>query len=104
MRRPLDFTTLAWAGQEAGLEVEGFVDQTSFLLGLGAHEAAEHLLAAAADEAERERILAGIQGLLDPQDMGRLFKVLIQRKGVPSSRLLGLSLGPGSARRLTPTT
>lgn len=96
----VDFSTLAWAGREAGLEVEGFTDQTSFLLGLGAHEAAERLLAAAADDAERERTLAGIRGLLDPQGMGRIFKVLIQRKGLPPSRLAGLSFGASGVERL----
>jgi SAM-dependent MidA family methyltransferase len=100
----VDFTTLAWAGRAASLEVEGFADQTSFLLGLGAHEAAERLLAHAADEAERERTLASIRGLLDPHDMGRLFKVLIQRKGVPPGRLLGLTLGSGGAGRLAAAT
>ncbi len=96
----VDFTTLAWAGRDAGLEVVGFTDQTRFLLGLGAHETAERLLAAATDEAERERILTGVRGLLDPQDMGRLFKVLVQRKGVSPRKLLGLSLGSGGAGRL----
>jgi SAM-dependent MidA family methyltransferase len=89
----VDFTSLAWAGRAVGLEVEGLTDQTSFLLGLGAHEAAERLLDAAVDEAERERALTGIRGLLDPQGMGRIFKVLIQRKGVAGSPLGGLSLG-----------
>lgn len=99
----VDFTSLAWAGRDAGLEVEGFVDQTRFLLGLGAHEAAERLIEDAPDDAERERIVAGIRGLLDPQDMGRLFKVLVQRKGVAPSPLVGLSLGAGGARRLAPS-
>jgi SAM-dependent MidA family methyltransferase len=96
----VDFTTLAWAGRDAGLEVVGFTDQTRFLLGLGAHETTERLLAAATEEAERERTLAGIRGLLDPQDMGRLFKVLVQSKGVSPGRLSGLSLGSGGAGRL----
>jgi SAM-dependent MidA family methyltransferase len=88
----VDFTTLAWAGRSAGLEVEGLTDQTSFLLGLGAHEAADRLLESAPDEAERQRALSGIRALLDPQGMGRIFKVLIQRKGVPGKPLRGLSL------------
>lgn len=96
----VDFTTLAWAGRDAGLEVEGFTDQTTFLLGLGAHEAAERVLDSAADQAERERALTGIRELLNPQDMGRLFKVMVQRKGISPPRLRGLSLGAGGASRL----
>jgi SAM-dependent MidA family methyltransferase len=93
MTAHVDFTTLAWAGQAVGLDVEGFTSQTSFLLGLGAHEAAERALDAAADEAERARALAGIRGVLDPQGMGRIFKVLIQRKGIAPGSLRGLSFG-----------
>ncbi|MFZ5861890.1 MAG: class I SAM-dependent methyltransferase [Nitrospirota bacterium] len=96
----VDFTSLALAGREVGLDVEGFTNQTGFLLGLGAHEVAERLLDAAADEAARADTLAGVRGLLDPHGMGQTFKVLIQRKGVPPSRLRGLSLGSGGAHRL----
>ena len=88
----VDFTALASAGREVGLEVTGWTDQTNFLLGLGAAEAAEAHLAEAADEAGRERVLAGVRGLLDPHGMGRIFKVLIQHKGLEAPRLRGLSL------------
>ncbi len=88
----VDFTALASAGREVGLEVTGWTDQTSFLLGLGAAEAAEAHLAEAVDEAGRERVLAGVRGLLDPHGMGRIFKVLIQHKGLEAPRLRGLSL------------
>lgn len=88
----VDFTALASAGREVGLEVTGWTDQTSFLLGLGAAEAAEAHLAEAADEAGRERVLAGVRGLLDPHGMGRIFNVLIQHKGLEAPRLRGLSL------------
>ncbi len=100
----VDFTSLAWAGRQAGLEIEGFTDQTGFLLGLGAHAVAERLLDSAKDEAARARTLAGIRGLLDPHGMGRTFKVLIQRKGLPPSRLQGVSLGSGGAQRLAAIT
>ncbi len=89
----VDWTTLAIAGRDAGLEVTGWTDQTSFLLSLGAAEAAETWLADAADDAEHERTLAGIRGLLDPRDMGRTFQVLIQHKGLTPPRLRGLAFG-----------
>ncbi|MBI3606871.1 MAG: SAM-dependent methyltransferase [Nitrospirae bacterium] len=89
----VDWTTLVLAGQDVGLDVTGWTDQTSFLLGLGAAAAAEAHLAAAADEAERKRTLAGIRGLLDPRDMGRAFQVLIQHKGLTPPRLRCLAFG-----------
>ncbi|MEO6667329.1 MAG: SAM-dependent methyltransferase, partial [Nitrospiria bacterium] len=88
----VDFTTLARAGREAGLEPAGFTDQTSFLLGLGAAQAADAHLAAIDNDAERDREVRAIAALLDPQGMGRTFKVLIQRKGLPPHPLRGLSV------------
>jgi SAM-dependent MidA family methyltransferase len=95
----VDWTTLVLVGREVGLKPTGWADQTSFLLGLGVAEAAESCLAAATDDAERERLLAGIRGVLDPRDMGRTFQVLIQHKGLDPGLLSGLALR-GSVRAL----
>lgn len=92
----VDWTTQALVGREEGLEVAGWTDQTSFLLGLGAAEAAESSLAEARDDAERERMLAGLRGLLDPQGMGRIFQVLIQNKGLAAPSLRGLGIRSSS--------
>jgi len=102
----VDFTALVRAGREAGLVTTGFTDQTSFLLGLGAAEAMETRLAAC-DGLEREVELAAMKLLLSSSrvgnrqgisagddGMGRIFKVLIQHKGVPPMRLSGLTFRP----------
>jgi SAM-dependent MidA family methyltransferase len=98
----VDFSALAQAGREAGLTTTGFTDQTSFLLGLGAAEAMEARLSAC-DDLEREVELAAMKLLLasnrsgpgaGEDGMGRIFKVLIQHKGMPSPRLSGLTFRP----------
>jgi SAM-dependent MidA family methyltransferase len=89
----VDFSALVQAGRNVGLEVAGFTDQTAFLLGLGAAEAMEARLAAY-DDVRREVELAAMKMLLAPDGMGRVFKVLIQRKGVPPSPLSGLTFHP----------
>lgn len=89
----VDFSALVRAGREAGLELTGFTDQTSFLLGLGAAEAMETRLAAC-DTIQREVELAAMKMLLASDGMGRAFKVLIQQKGVASPCLSGLTFRP----------
>jgi SAM-dependent MidA family methyltransferase len=85
----VDFSALVRAGRAAGLEVAGFTDQTAFLLGLGAAEVMEERLAAC-DAIQREVELAAMKLLLAPDGMGRAFKVLVQRKGMPPAPLSGL--------------
>ncbi|HTP41042.1 MAG TPA: SAM-dependent methyltransferase [Nitrospiria bacterium] len=98
----VDFSALTQAGREAGLMTTGFTDQTSFLLGLGAADAMEARLAAC-DDLEREVELSAMKLLLashraesgaGDEGMGRIFKVLIQHKGVSSPRLSGLTFRP----------
>jgi SAM-dependent MidA family methyltransferase len=69
----LDFTALAVAGQDAGLEVVGYTSQARFLLNCGLAE----MLAQAG---VRERVDA--TRLVHEHEMGELFKVLAFAKGV----------------------
>nr|HET7858236.1 SAM-dependent methyltransferase [Caldimonas sp.] len=68
----LDFTALALAGQDAGLEVIGYTSQASFLLDCGLGE-----LLAAADARARVDALR----LVHEHEMGELFKVIAFAKG-----------------------
>ncbi len=70
----VDFTGVALAGQEAGLEVLGYASQGRFLLNCG-------LLAAMERAAPAQRALA--THLIHEHEMGELFKVI------------GFSVGPG---------
>ena len=96
MTAHVDFTTLATAGEEAGLRVTGFTNQTSFLMGLGA----EQMLASL--DPESPELHSAIQ-LLRPDGMGRTFKILVQHKGIPAPALDGLQFKPFFGSVLTPS-
>lgn len=92
MTAHVDFTALATAGEEAGLPVTGFTNQMSFLMGLGVEEMIGRL------EPESPAFRAAIH-LLQPEGMGRTFKILVQHKGIEQPDLDGLRFKPffGSA-------
>ncbi|TLY34989.1 MAG: hypothetical protein E6K60_12010 [Nitrospirae bacterium] len=81
----VNFTDLALAGREAGLEVTGFTNQLHFLMGLGIEAA---FGSAAAQECDAMR------NLIRPDGMGTTYKVLVQHKGLPAPVLDGLRSRP----------
>ncbi len=83
MTAHVDFTSLALAGERAGLEVAGFTNQLSFLTGLGIEDELHTL---DPESPECRQMIA----LLHPFGMGRTFKVLIQHKGLGRPELAGL--------------
>jgi SAM-dependent MidA family methyltransferase len=79
----VDFSACADAARAAGLDVAGFTTQAQFLL---ATLASEPPSAATDAAALRER--SALKTLLLPGEMGERFKVLLLRKGAPSSGTL----------------
>ncbi len=71
----VDFGDLRETAERHGLHVHGPLRQRDFLLGLGLKERCEKLLASA-DAATREHIATGARRLVDPEQMGQLFKVI----------------------------
>ena len=82
MTAHVDFTALAAVGQDGGLEVTGFTNQQSFLLGLGIAEKTTE---------SNERLIAQ---LVHPTGLGRTHKVLVQHTGMPAPVLSGLKYRP----------
>jgi SAM-dependent MidA family methyltransferase len=71
----VDFTAMALSAQDAGLDVLGYMNQASFLLGAGIGD-----LLLATDPQDVLRYLPqskAVQKLVSPAEMGELFKVLI---------------------------
>jgi SAM-dependent MidA family methyltransferase len=76
----VDFTAIAEAGHDAGLDVLGYTSQAQFLLNCGL---AQLLEAHQADGAAAYAALAsGAQKLISPAEMGELFKVLALGRGI----------------------
>jgi SAM-dependent MidA family methyltransferase len=89
----VDFSALARAARESGLEVLGYATQAQFLVNCGITDV---LAQANLDNALRYApIAAEAQKLLSPAEMGELFKVLAVGRGVKQP-LLGFSRGERS--------
>ena len=76
----VDFTAMALAAQDAGLDVLGYMSQAGFLLASGIGE-----LLLAQDPNDHARYLPqanAVHKLLSPAEMGELFKVLVVGQGV----------------------
>jgi SAM-dependent MidA family methyltransferase len=74
----VDFTRVALAGHDAGLEVLGFCTQAGFLLGAGIDE----LLGQAREASEQARLAGEARRLLLPGEMGEAFKLLALGRGI----------------------
>jgi len=83
----VDFTSLALAGQDVGLEVTGFTNQLHFLINLGIESTFAGL------DLESPQV-AAMRELLRPDGMGTTYKVLIQHKGMLAPQLDGLRSRP----------
>jgi SAM-dependent MidA family methyltransferase len=89
----VDFSALARAAREGGLEVLGYATQAQFLVNCGITDV---LAEANAENAlHYAPIAAEAQQLLSPAEMGELFKVLAVGRGVKAP-LLGFSRGDRS--------
>jgi SAM-dependent MidA family methyltransferase len=76
----VDFTAMALAAQDAGLDVLAYMSQAAFLLGAGIGE-----ILMRADPSDARSFLpqsSAVQKLLSPAEMGELFKVLVVGRGV----------------------
>lgn len=73
----VDFTRLAEAASDAGLDVAGYCTQAAFLLGGGI----ESELEAAPDAITRARLASEARQLLLPGEMGESFKALLLTRG-----------------------
>lgn len=76
----VDFTAMALAAQDAGIDVLGYLNQSHFLIGAGIGE-----LLLRTDPSDVKAYIpqaSALQKLVSPAEMGELFKVLAVGKGV----------------------
>ncbi len=83
----VDFSAVAEAGHEAGLQIAGFTSQAGFLLALGAHQVVDQV----EDDARRLQLAGELKRLTLPGEMGEKFKVIAMTRGL-DTRLDGFEL------------
>jgi SAM-dependent MidA family methyltransferase len=76
----INFTGIALAAQEAGLDVLGYTSQAHFLINCGVLDLLKRI--DEPDELARLKHTSAVQKLLAETEMGELFKVLVLGKGV----------------------
>ncbi|NJD33742.1 MAG: class I SAM-dependent methyltransferase [Betaproteobacteria bacterium] len=88
----VDFTAVAEAGHDAGLDVLGYTSQANFLLNCGIGELLQEERVGADDTASADDLRArgAVNVLISPNEMGELFKVIALGRGVPGP-LLGFA-------------
>jgi SAM-dependent MidA family methyltransferase len=89
----VDFTAVAEAGFDAGLEVLGYTSQANFLINCGVGELLLQGKGGTGETAASElRARGAVNVLISPNEMGELFKVIALGRGL-SGPLLGFARG-----------
>ena len=86
----VNFSALIDAGEAAGLEFAGFTTQERFLLALGEANAFNDIRDPGQSEIEQLQARLKLKRLINPEGMGNIFKVLIQRRGVEPRDMTGM--------------
>lgn len=89
----VDFTSMAYAGVDHGLQLSGFCSQAQFLMNCGILELMSQV--SPQDMARYAPLAAAAQKLLSPAEMGDLFKVIAFSKNLDVD-LIGFSAGDKS--------
>jgi len=85
----VNFSALIDAGKAAGLEFAGFTTQEKFLLALGEANQFADVYDPGQTELEMLDARLKLKRLISPEGMGKIFKVFVQQRGVPTFRLTG---------------
>ena len=87
----VNFTALAAAAEEHGMQVERLVTQAQFLMGIGEANQFADAFEEARLPQERAKVALQLKHLVTPAGMGEAFHVLMASKGVDAGGLCGLS-------------
>lgn len=82
MTAHVDFTLITESGEKAGLKPLGLTDQMHFLMGLGIAQRMEAPAQKMYESEKARKTFLAMKQLMDPNEMGKTFKVLIQAKDI----------------------
>jgi len=100
----VNFTALAAACAEAGIQVEKLLTQSQFLLGIGEKNQFADVFEDCRVPQERAKVALQLKHLITPEGMGENFQVLIAGRAVDPKKiavLSGLSFGNSSKSSIT---
>jgi len=86
-----NFTALAAAAEQRGMQVQPVVTQSQFLLGVGEHNQFADAFEECRLPQERAKVALQLKHLVTPAGMGESFHALVASKGVDAGRVAGLS-------------
>ena len=92
----VNFTALAAAGEQSGMQVQPLLTQSQFLLGIGEQNQFADAFEECRRPQEHAKVALQLKHLVTPAGMGESFHVLVASKGVGADRvenLSGLSFG-----------
>ena len=93
----VNFSALIDEGSALGLDLTGFTTQEKFLMALGESDQFAELFEDESSETEKLQARLRLKRLIHPEDMGEVFKVLIQHRGVGGPKLTGLKYASRAA-------
>ena len=92
----VNFTVLAAAAEEQGMQVQPLLTQSQFLLGIGEHNQFADAFEGCRLPQEHAKVALQLKHLVTPAGMGESFQVLVASKGIRAelvSKLSGLTFG-----------
>ena len=95
----VNFTALAGACEQAGMQVEKLLTQSQFLMGIGEKNQFADAFEDCRISQERAKVALQLKHLITPVGMGENFQVLVASQGIDAKKiadLSGLTFGSGS--------
>src|SRR5207244_13457264 len=87
----VNFTALAAAAEENGMQAQPLLTQSQFLMGIGEDNQFADVFEECRLPQERAKVGLQLKHLVTPAGMGESFQVLVASKGVDAERVAGLS-------------
>jgi SAM-dependent MidA family methyltransferase len=87
----VNFTALAAAAEQSGMQVHPFLTQSQFLLGVGEHNQFADAFEECRLPQERAKVALQLKHLISPAGMGESYHVLLASKGIDSKKVAGLN-------------
>jgi SAM-dependent MidA family methyltransferase len=87
----VNFTALAAAAEESGMEAQPLLTQSQFLMGIGEPNQFGDVFEDCRLPQERAKVALQLKHLVTPAGMGESFQVLVAAKGLDAERVAGLS-------------